>query len=939
MLQCAQIFLATLIETMTTPHNEAQIKQAAALIRAGRFEEAKALVITVLKNDPNNAPAWYLSSLFYIDIDKRRQVLQRALTIDPGYELARKALENLEPQEGVVVATPLQKTRSWTNSVVLAGIAVAAIVVVVFFVLLMKRGSQPPVLPTSNSIASLSTPSAPATMASKPPSTPAPIGTSALILGTITPRPTSPAEAVVYIKTTKGLLNAILDSPPGQYIGAGKGRIGFTSKADITVQQGEIYLTSEPTQFTDWSFRFYAPVIRVGEIYQIPTYAHDRHLPNITVEGTGRACDETTGSFEVERQGKVLVISFQQICDNDPKTVLKGTLRFTDSSASMLTATVARAQLVNVAPSTGNVDMSMISGLEDPIGKGPGSGLTRGPGEARSVNGALMLKWTETSTNSVWSLTAYAPEMEIGRQYDALPTASSTNRDQPFLSVSSNGHTCSLVSGQFKVEQAWPKIIISFWQDCEGSATQSLTGTLTYEPDEKFIATATLPPDKIFVPNNEDGHLTVRLDRLIDDTRVMFDGPAKLAVNGKTFTFTVTRPEKPDEEWAFTFLSLTNQIENGLYAAVPWTGQTDARAMLIKSPYTTATCKDLRQGFRIVQQVPVVTMYFEWQCDGKELDGQLEFNRASSPFSTAAPGPEAPLDLKTVHGKASAALQSSLNDPLGNGFDNFEINGPSTIEFNNGTLHLSMGDNTMSAYEWNYYFRATPLLAQHVYKDVRQLATGDNSDRPTMRIGTSRAACDTVDGEFSITELPSSIVVITFVHDCGPDHAKELKGTITFTPESVYAPTPSIVPEKLVSFNATKWKLSADLYSAPGDPIAGGKGSFTLDAPVRLFYDNHALAIDLSSGGTQAQLGTWRFRFYAPALVWDQHYVNATRYPSNPGNLPGMFVDAPDHGCNRVLGDFTIEQQGEGLIVAFTQQCEEDPQKILKGTLTLTPDK
>lgn len=58
-----------------------QLQQAYELIRAGQREQAGAILVTILKQDRNNADAWWLLANASNDPDKTRQALENVLRI------------------------------------------------------------------------------------------------------------------------------------------------------------------------------------------------------------------------------------------------------------------------------------------------------------------------------------------------------------------------------------------------------------------------------------------------------------------------------------------------------------------------------------------------------------------------------------------------------------------------------------------------------------------------------------------------------------------------------------------------------------------------------------------------------------------------------------------------------------------------------------------
>ncbi len=70
-----------------------QLKEAIVAIQAGRLEEGRAMLVTLLRQNPNDAAAWVWLGKAVDDPEKRRDCFSRALRLDP---------ENQEARQGIV---------------------------------------------------------------------------------------------------------------------------------------------------------------------------------------------------------------------------------------------------------------------------------------------------------------------------------------------------------------------------------------------------------------------------------------------------------------------------------------------------------------------------------------------------------------------------------------------------------------------------------------------------------------------------------------------------------------------------------------------------------------------------------------------------------------------------------------------------------------------
>ncbi|MGW0230859.1 fibronectin type III domain-containing protein [Actinopolymorpha singaporensis] len=124
----------------------------------------------------------------------------------------------------------------------------------------------------------------------------------------------------------------------------------------------------------------------------------------------------------------------------------------------------------------------------------------------------------------------------------------------------------------------------------------------------------------------------------------------------------------------------------------------------------------------------------------------------------------------------------------------------------------------------------------------------------------------------------------------------------------------------------TDWSMQSD----SGDYIGGGKTyHYTTDTDIVAFSGSRTLV----SGGVDAANGDSWGATFVPAqgdiLVQGNTYPDAHRYPFN-GTGAGMNVSGEGRGCNKLVGDFTVDQVGftstgtlDRLDLTFEQHCEE----------------
>jgi hypothetical protein len=72
------------------------LKEAYRLIKAGAHDEAKAMLKPYLQEHPKDPNGWWLMSYAVTNVDKRRQMLERVVELDPDFGPAQDALDRLD---------------------------------------------------------------------------------------------------------------------------------------------------------------------------------------------------------------------------------------------------------------------------------------------------------------------------------------------------------------------------------------------------------------------------------------------------------------------------------------------------------------------------------------------------------------------------------------------------------------------------------------------------------------------------------------------------------------------------------------------------------------------------------------------------------------------------------------------------------------------------
>lgn len=81
------------------------LQKSLDLIRAGKAEQARPLLVELLRNEPDHAQAWFLLSYVLDDPQRKQYALQQALKADPQFERAQQRLRKLRGEPPLQPAT------------------------------------------------------------------------------------------------------------------------------------------------------------------------------------------------------------------------------------------------------------------------------------------------------------------------------------------------------------------------------------------------------------------------------------------------------------------------------------------------------------------------------------------------------------------------------------------------------------------------------------------------------------------------------------------------------------------------------------------------------------------------------------------------------------------------------------------------------------------
>lgn len=72
-----------------------QLQQAYRLIRDGNKTQAMAIIVPIVRAEPNNADAWWLLANAVSEVDQQRRALEQVLRLRPNDDKARQMMERI----------------------------------------------------------------------------------------------------------------------------------------------------------------------------------------------------------------------------------------------------------------------------------------------------------------------------------------------------------------------------------------------------------------------------------------------------------------------------------------------------------------------------------------------------------------------------------------------------------------------------------------------------------------------------------------------------------------------------------------------------------------------------------------------------------------------------------------------------------------------------
>lgn len=175
----------------------------------------------------------------------------------------------------------------------------------------------------------------------------------------------------------------------------------------------------------------------------------------------------------------------------------------TPVSSSTTVATTESAQnpaslLVAGKVTSGVVTALLLSSPSDPIGQGLGNITLEGNAKLSFSQGILNIS-LNLEDNISWTFAFYAADLQQGTLYSNAVLLPVPDPQTPGIVIVKNGERCREADGEFTVEQASPRLIVSFVQRCDKKASKSIRGTITFTPANLFTPTPTLSAERVLL--------------------------------------------------------------------------------------------------------------------------------------------------------------------------------------------------------------------------------------------------------------------------------------------------------------------------------------------------------------------------------------------------------------------------------------------------------
>lgn len=110
---------------------EQELRKAVNNIKQGKKEDARNIVEDVIKNDPNNADAWYLLSFIANTPEEVKRYLEKTIAINPSHEKAIQKLRKIQDQPAIGANAQISKKTKESKPILLILLALICILLLV----------------------------------------------------------------------------------------------------------------------------------------------------------------------------------------------------------------------------------------------------------------------------------------------------------------------------------------------------------------------------------------------------------------------------------------------------------------------------------------------------------------------------------------------------------------------------------------------------------------------------------------------------------------------------------------------------------------------------------------------------------------------------------------------------------------------------------------
>jgi hypothetical protein len=388
----------------------------------------------------------------------------------------------------------------------------------------------------------------------------------------------------------------------------------------------------------------------------------------------------------------------------------------------------------------------------------------------------------------------------------------------------------------------------------------------------------------------------------------------------------------------------------------------------------TIQCPQIKSSYKIEKQNTdfVFTLSRTCNTDSRQwLDAVFHFRPNDSLTPTPTILPDLLFDFKPYFGTIRLEMNSSVGDSIGEG------KGDIVLE-TTGELQRT-GESSPYAYKfiaatatdrWELSFWSPSIQLQQPYEVQQVVRYSGHTRAPEMSIKHPVRiiqSCSTVSGRFTV-EQQSPSIIISFEQHCYKDPTNVLRGRLIFTPTTTNTPTPTLTLTRIPPTPIPR----ADSIVPTWTPIPNTKltsllgifGNPTMGrVEVNAEWLGRATRVQALQGSGEAGRGdanptfdqfviilkeddktheNWVFTFQGKRLFIGQTYQHAfyDNVGARSSSHPSMSISKGRDGtlCEDHDGSFRFDQQGDDLVVTFTQWCTDNEPMSLQGTIRFSPD-